>query len=313
MTGIHVNVDNFARAETERMFAGILQLSGGVNSWRHDRQFAPLDQQPVIRQNRDTFYSVAIVDITRGGTLTLPDAGARYLSVMIINQDHYINDVLHESGDHALTMERYGTPYVCVGVRILVDPNNPDDLATVHRLQDRIGVRTGSSQPFVLPDYEPDSFTATRQALLELAKGIGRFDRAFGARAEVDPVRHLVGTAAGWGGLPQEEAFYVNVNPALPVGAYDLTVGAVPVDAFWSISVYNEGGFFEANAANRNNVNSISGARNDDGTITVRFGADPAAPNCLPITDGWNYLVRLYRPHPEILDGSWTFPSLSAG
>ena len=169
---------------------------------------------------------------------------------MVINQDHYINDVLHESGDHALTMERYGTPYVCVGVRILVDPNNPDDLATVHRLQDRIGVRTGSSQPFVLPDYEPDSFTATRQALLELAKGIGRFDRAFGARAEVDPVRHLVGTAAGWGGLPQEEAFYVNVNPALPVGAYDLTVGAVPVDAFWSISVYNEGGFFEANAAN---------------------------------------------------------------
>jgi hypothetical protein len=30
--------------------------------------------------------------------------------------------------------------------------------------------------------------------------------------------------------------------------------------------------------------------------------------NCLPITKGWNYLVRLYRPRPAVLDGTWTFP-----
>jgi hypothetical protein len=28
----------------------------------------------------------------------------------------------------------------------------------------------------------------------------------------------------------------------------------------------------------------------------------------LPITPGWNYIVRLYRPRKEVLDGSWTFP-----
>ena len=28
--------------------------------------------------------------------------------------------------------------------------------------------------------------------------------------------------------------------------------------------------------------------------------------------DGWNYTVRLYRPRPEVLDGSWTFPGLEA-
>jgi hypothetical protein len=28
--------------------------------------------------------------------------------------------------------------------------------------------------------------------------------------------------------------------------------------------------------------------------------------------DGWNYIVRLYRPGPAILDGSWTFPSAEA-
>jgi hypothetical protein len=42
----------------------------------------------------------------------------------------------------------------------------------------------------------------------------------------------------------------------------------------------------------------------------VRLGTDPGdAQNFLPITAGWNYVVRLYRPRPEILDGSWTFPT----
>jgi hypothetical protein len=37
-------------------------------------------------------------------------------------------------------------------------------------------------------------------------------------------------------------------------------------------------------------------------------GCDGSVANCLPVTPGWNYLVRLYRPRQEILDGSWTFP-----
>jgi hypothetical protein len=40
----------------------------------------------------------------------------------------------------------------------------------------------------------------------------------------------------------------------------------------------------------------------------IQFGGSGAA-NLLPVTEGWNYLVRLYRPRAEILDGSWTFPA----
>jgi hypothetical protein len=308
-----VNVDNFGRAETDRMFTALLQRTGGLGTWHHDRQFAPLDEQTVIRQNRDTLYSFAVADISAGATLTLPDGGERYISAMIVNEDHYINDVLHEPGDHALTVEEYDTPYVVVAVRILVDPNDPADLAAVHALQDQLALSTDSARPFAHPDYDDASFTATRTAILELAKGIGGFDHAFGRRDAIDPVRHLLGTAAGWGGLPETEAFYVNVEPGLPVGHYTLRIGDVPVDAFWSISVYNAAGFFEANDRNANSVNSITAARNADGTVTVHFGGcaqDP--PNCLPIMDGWNYLVRLYRPHPEILDGRWQFPTLDA-
>jgi hypothetical protein len=46
-----------------------------------------------------------------------------------------------------------------------------------------------------------------------------------------------------------------------------------------------------------------------DGTVIVHVGGcDGKIPNCLPIINGWNYLVRLYRPRPEILNGMWTFP-----
>ena len=81
---------------------------------------------------------------------------------------------------------------------------------------------------------------------------------------------------------------------------------------FWSISLYNAAGFFEPNDRNANSLNSITATPNDDGSVTVRFGGcGDGRPNCLPVTDGWNYLVRLYRPRPEVLDGTWTFPSLA--
>lgn len=104
----------------------------------------------------------------------------------------------------------------------------------------------------------------------------------------------------------------MNVEPGLPVGEYSLTVNDVPVDAFWSISLYNPDGFFEPNDRNSNGINSITATPNADGSITVNFGGcNDDRPNCLPIMDGWNYIVRLYQPHPEILDGSWTFPAIN--
>jgi hypothetical protein len=305
-----VNVDNFARAETNRMFAGILARTGGVGRWFHDRELGALDQQTVIRQNRDTFYSAAVVDISGGPTLTLPDGGDRYVSAMVVNQDHYINEVLHGPGPHELTVARFDTPFVLLAVRIMVDPNDPADVAAVHALQDQIALDAAPQEAFVLPEYDEASFTETREALLTLARGIGGFDHAFGRREDVEPVRHLLGTAAGWGGLPETEAFYVNVDPGLPVGDYSITVGEVPVDAFWSISLYNAAGFFEENERGIYNINSVTAERNEDGTVTVSFGSGDDRPNRLPVMEGWNYLVRLYRPRPEVLDGSWTFPGI---
>ena len=180
-------------------------------------------------------------------------------------------------------------------------------------VQDQLTVKARASRPFESPSYDPESLDRTRRSLLALASDMTSFKASFGRREDVDPVHHLVSTAAGWGGLPDTEAMYVGVSPHLPVGEYDLTVGdEVPVDGFWSISVYNADGYFEPNEQGAYSVNNITAARNDDGSVTVRFGGDgDPARNSLPITDGWNYLVRLYRPRTEVLSGEWTFPGIA--
>lgn len=309
-----VTADNFVRAETDRMFADLQQDAGGVNVFRHNREPADIAHQTVIRLNRDTLYSFAIVDISGGARLTVPEAGGRYLSVMIVDNDHHINEVFHDPGVYELTTEAFGTPYVAVAARVLVDPSDPADVAEVGRIQDGFAVDAASATPFVMPDYDPGSFDTVRGALLTLASSGLRSQGMFGRRGEVDPVRHLIGTAAGWGGLPSSEAYYVGVEGVGPAdGRYRLRVPAdVPVDAFWSISVYDVDGYFAPNELGANSVNSITAAKDPDGSVTVTFGGTASDPNPLPITDGWNYLVRLYRPRAEVLDGLWTFPAPEA-
>jgi hypothetical protein len=307
---IAVGVENFTRAETDRMFAALQADAGAVNVFGHNRAPTSIEGQTVIRMNRDTLYSFAIVDISEGATVTVPNSGDRYLSVMVVNQDHYINRLFHDPDEYELTVAEFDTPWVLVGVRILVDPADPADVAAVTAIQDRLELAANSAKPFELPDYETASFDGTRNAVLELARHAGGFDHAFGTRDEVDPVHHLIATAAGWGGLPDSEARYLSVAPGVS-GEYKLTVRDVPVGGFWSISVYNADGLFEPNDRNAYSVNNVTATPNGDGSITVHFGgcADDR-PNCLPITDGWNYIVRLYRPRPEILDGSWAFPGI---
>lgn len=80
-------------------------------------------------------------------------------------------------------------------------------------------------------------------------------------------------------------------------------------DAFWSVSVYNAEGYFEKNAREAYSLNNLTAQRGADGAVTLQFGdCDGSVTNCLPITPGWNYMVRLYRPQQPVLNGSWRFP-----
>ena len=312
-TAVPVTVDNFVRAESDLYMGGILKDSGdALGTFNHRREVASIDHQTVIRLNRDTMYSSALFDLDAGPvTITLPDAGKRFRSMQVISEDHYVPMVVYAPGAHTLTREKVGTRYAAVAIRTLVNPNDPKDVQEVHALQDAIKVSQKSPGKFEVPSWDPESQKKVRDALLILGTTIPDFKRAFGTKAQVDPVRHLLGAAMGWGGNPDKDATYLNVTPARNDGTtvYKLSVKDVPVDAFWSISVYNEQGYYEKNALGAYTINSITGRKNADGSTTIQFGGcDGQVSNCIPIVKGWNYTVRLYRPRAEILDGSWKFP-----
>ena len=309
---IPVTVDNFTRAATDIELDKYVTLAGGVNRFFHFREPTPVEDQPTIQMNRDTLYSTVVVDISEGATLILPDVGDRYMSAMIVNQDHYINEVFHGGGTYMLDMETFDTPYVIVYMRTLVDASDAEDVAAVNALQDQMKVEAASSKPFIAPFYDEESYEGMIRAAIGFGAYLPDSARMFGTREAVSPVRHLIGTAGGWGGLPEDEAFYLPVEPNLPDGEYKIDVPAeVPVGEFWSISIYNAERYFVPNGLDAYVVNSIMGERNADGSMTVHFGGcEDGRTNCLPLMDGWNYTVRLYQPAPEIIDGSWTFPAI---
>ena len=315
-SAVPVTVDNFARAESD-LYMGKNVKEVGLGKFQHIRTPTDIDKQMVIRMNRDTLYSSAVFDLDAGPvTITMPDAGKRFMSLQVIDEDHYVPAVFYGPGSHTLSADQVGTRYVMTAIRTLVDPADPKDLDQVHALQDAIKVEQKSSGKFEIPNWDQTSQKQVRDALLLLAAHTGGFKNAFGARGKVDPVRHLIGSAAGWGGNPDKDASYLAFDPAKNDGStiYRLNVpGDVPVDAFWSISVYNAEGYFQKNDLNAYSLNDITAKKSADGSVAVQFGGcDGKIPNCLPIMKGWNYTVRLYRPREQLLDGKWKFPEAQA-
>jgi hypothetical protein len=313
---IAVTPNNFTRAESDLYFSGVVK-DGGFGKFMHRREPTPIAKQTVIRMNRDTLYSAAVFDLDAGPvTIALPDAGKRFLSMQVIDEDEYAFEVVYGGGVHALLKEDIGTRYVLAAVRILVDPNDPKDVEAVHALQDAIKInQPGGPGTFKIPNWDASSQVKVRNALLELASTIPDTKGMFGPKDKVDPVRHLIGSAAAWGGNPEADALYLNVTPAHNDGKtiYRLNVKDVPVDGFWSISVYDDQGHFIANPENAYSLNSVTAKPGDDGTYAIQFGGcDGKVVNCLPTPPVWNYLVRLYRPRPEVLSGAWTFPEPQA-
>src|SRR5271163_271914 len=125
---IPVTVDNFIRAETDMYFSHIVK-EGGFGQFEHHREPASIDNQTVIRLNRDTLYSSAVFDLNAGPvTVTIPDAGKRFMSLMIINEDHYVPAVRYGAGSYTFAKEEIGTRYMVAAIRTLVDPANPKDV-----------------------------------------------------------------------------------------------------------------------------------------------------------------------------------------
>lgn len=304
-----VTVDNFVRAETDMTFRRY-EAAGGFGQMFHLREPTPLDKQDVIRMNQDTLYSMGIFDLTAPVTITKPETD-RWQSMMLVNQDHSIFPAIYEAGSYELTQEAIGTRYVAVLFRTLVNANDANDIKEANAVQDLIKVQQASTGSLDLPEWDEESLSTVRDAINVLAATLSDTSGMLGEKDKLNPIHHLMGTAMGWGGNPKNDAVYVSVYPEKNDGKtnYALTVKDVPVDGFASITVYNSKGFMQENDLGINSLNNLTATPNEGGGATVHFGGcEDGRVNCIPITDGWNYVVRLYQPREEILDGSWKFP-----
>jgi hypothetical protein len=309
---VPVTADNFIRAETDMYFGAVAIGEGGFGKFAHQRELTPIDNQTLVRCNRDLFVSRGVFDLDAGPvTITLPNPGERFMSMLVIDQDHYVPIVIHGPGAHTFTKGWIGTRYVMIAVRFMVDASRPSDVQQVHALQDAIKVKQPSRGGFDVPKWDRTTRKRVRDALFALGATLPDLRNAYGTRERVDPARHLIGTAMGWGSDPDRDVFHQVVTPAKNDGVtrYILNVKSVPVDGFWSISVYNGDGYYEPNEREAYSLTNLTAKKDEDGSVTVRFGDfDRRTDNCLPIVRGWSYLVRLYRPRKEILSGDWTFP-----
>ena len=183
-----------------------LVKEGGFGKFYHRREPAPLDQQTVIRLNRDTLYSGAVFDLDAGPvTITLPDAGKRFMSMQVIDEDQYTPTVVYGAGSHTLTQ---GESARATSRR---HPHagrsgDPKDVQQVHALQDAIKVEPArQAGKFEVPNWDPASQKKVRDALLVLASTL----------PDQRDVRHQEQGRSGapphrrrsaWGGNPDKDA-----------------------------------------------------------------------------------------------------------
>jgi len=308
---IKVNVENYIRAESDFQIGTYAKTLGCFSKLVHQRDFYSVDNQLTVRVNRDTYYSFGVYDLATPVTITKPDPGDRFQSLMIINQDHSISPTIQGGGTFTYTQEKLGTRYMIVIFRTFANALDSEDQKIARALQDKIVIEQADPGKLELPNWDDVSRQKMMDAINVLAGSLSTTEGFFGEKGKIDPIKQLMGTAYGFAGNPREAAIYKNIVPEMNDGEtpYKVTVKEVPVDGFWSITIYDAKGYMVKNEYNAYSINNKSAKKNKDGSITINFGGDPENINYLPTPKGWNCIIRLYQPKEALLSGEWDFPA----
>ena len=246
-------------------------------------------------------------------TVELPKTNGRYMSLLLISQNHDIYPAYYAPGKWTFSEKEIGTRYIMFVIRTFADPNNPKDMEKAHKIQDAVKViQKDKGSLSGIHQWNEKEMLMLRKAYNTIGSTTSSSAPYFGVKCDRSYLMNAMGVAVGWGGLQAKDAIYIPVQVEKNDGKtpYILNVPKeVPVDGFWSVSVYNKDRFFEKNKYNIYSLNNITAKKNKDGSVTIHFGGNPDESNFIPIMLGWVYIVRLYQPHKEILDGIWKFSS----
>lgn len=233
-----------------------------------------------------------------------PDASAR-------NALDLVNTLLGRSPDHMHTQR--AAAFSDIGLR----PGQRD-------VWDSLGPATQLKWRAAF-DRMPDALEAALLARSEASGWRPAPDNL--SRYGTDDATRAAVSLIGFGAMQVEDASYFSSNTDAQgrrlsgMNDYVMTLqpDAIPVDGFWSLSVYaveaDGRRFFIDNPINRHAVNSATPGLvlDDDGQLTLQLSPDrPASDaNWLPTPDGEFALIfRTYLPQAPILSGDWTPPDL---
>jgi len=309
-----VTDENYALAETQVIFTGyvnkIAKATGtnGVGVFIHNKKGADPKDKTVMRINFDTIYSFVVLDLTEPATLVMPDTNGRYQSAWFITEEHFNPMAISKSGTYTVTQKEMGSRYIMIAIRTQANVEDPKDMATANALQEKLEIHQKDRGSYKASDsWNMDEIMAMRTKYQNIVKDKHlTTDDFFGPKGKRSLELQNAGTSFGWGGLTKEEAAYPAYFPT-STKPQTLTLKDVPVNAFWSITVYDDGGYPQTDTYN---INSQFAKKNADGSITIHFGGDSKADNYMETFEGWSFILRMYQPKKAYFDGSWKKPEL---
>jgi hypothetical protein len=303
--GMTATAENYPTLETSRQLL-VAQGRAVVNQFAHNRKLTPTDDQPVVRMNRDTYYSFAVVDVSAGASITIPEIPeGKYVSVQPVTMDHRIQPMSYGSGTFELATH-YGSH-----MYLIVRLDSTLGEAEANAIQDDMVINAASAQPFSAEPVNRESFDAAELSLRQKLPALvathgnkvvyGMFTAPTDeSRGLYDFEKYTVGAALGWGGAQLRDNLY-ETSPNFPAeGCYSGTFEDPDNGAFWSFTVYDENGFMFDDVAH---MSSDIATANEDGTYTVSMGCGADAMNNLPIsneTGVFNFTVRHYIPSDRV-------------
>ncbi len=307
-----VTTDNYVEAEVDISFANIYKTAG-ANKFRHDRNLIALDQQPAVTMNRDTVYSFGIFYVPKGAVITLPASkDNRYQSAMILQSDHYIDQVFYGAGNHEIKSQ---TDFAAIVIRTQVDASNADDIKYVNTLQDQIkvifpkGVKVKQYQP---RNWDMASVDTIRSEYQIKAAELPNFNETSGAHGSLDPEKQKMGVAVALGLLPPQDAMYLYRDYGLAKDVCYSTTYKEPGFnklGFFSFTMYGADKYLHEGVSN---LNDRTIKRNEDGTFTLYFGSKEVCGDVVnrldTPSDNWYLGMRVYRAKEDVINGTYQLP-----